>query len=168
MFVRKLTGADYDSFLAMRINMLETSSENYSAGANDWKTASKQQIMAYLLEGEKEAGNFVLGAFQPDLVGMVGFRRETRESVRHKGSIWGLFQKPEGETSAMEEALLKEVVKIVKSYEGFEYIRTVQNATNHTKMKLFLSLGFVQYGLEERSLRVGDCFFDQAYLKLIV
>ena len=168
MIIRKLTGADYDSFLAMRINMLESSSENYSAGVNDWKSASQEQIMAYLLEGEKEAGNFVLGAFQPDLIGMVGFRRETRESVRHKGSIWGLFQKPKGETSAIEEALLKELVKIVKGYEGFEYIRTVQNASNHNKMNLFLSLGFVPYGLEERSLRVGGCFFDQAYLKLIV
>ena len=144
--------------------MLETSSKNYTAGTNDWKNASKEQILAYLVESEGDSDNFVLGAFQNELVGMVGFRRETRTSVRHKGSTWGLYEKSGFLNNEVEEALLKEVIKIVRTYNDFEYIRTVQNASNQIKIDLFQSLGFVQYGLEERSMRVGDQFYGSSRL----
>lgn len=77
-------------------------------------------------------------------------------------------ESPEFKADKVEEALLKEVIKTVKSYDDFEYIRTVRNASNQDKIKMFLSLGFKQYGLEDRSMRVGDKYFDQAYLKIVV
>ena len=93
-FIRKILSSDYDAFLAMRISMLESSTENYTDGASDWKSATKEQVMSNLKESEEGTDNFVLGAFQNNiLVGMVGFRRETRASVRHKGSTWGLFER---------------------------------------------------------------------------
>jgi hypothetical protein len=166
--LRKLVTSDYDAFLAMRLGMLETSTKNYTAGLHDWKNASREQVMHYLLEGENGSDNFVLGAFHEELVGMVGFRRESRAATRHKGSTWGLFEKAGLEEHEIEKTLLQEVIRTVRSYDGFEYIRSVQNASNLKKLELFLSLGFKQYGLEERSMRVDDDFFDQAYLKLVV
>lgn len=166
--IRKLVSSDYEVFYAMRLNMLESSTENYTAGLGDWKNASKEQILSYLKESEGASGNFVLGAFKDEMVGMVGFRRETRAAVHHKGSIWGLFENPKFKDDKIEEALLKEVIKTVKSYEDFEYIRTVQNTASQDKIKMFLSLGFKQYGLEDRSMRVGEKYFDQAYLKIVV
>jgi hypothetical protein len=166
--IRKLLSADYEKFYAMRMKMLESSSENYTAGLSDWKNASKEQIVSYLHEGEGASENFVLGAFKEDLIGMVGFRRETREAVRHKGSTWGLFEDPGFKHLKIEEALLRGVIEIVKGYPDFEYVRTVQNASNLNKLEAFSNLGFKQYGLEERSMRVGDKYFDQVYLKLEV
>lgn len=163
--IRKLISADYDNFYSMRLKMLESSTANYTAGLSDWKNASKEQIISYLHEGENGSDNFVLGAFNESLVGMVGFRRETREAVRHKGSTWGLYENVNVEHLNVEESLLKKVIGIVRTYSDFEYIRTVQNAENPKKIDLFLRLGFKQYGLEERSMRVGDKYFDQAYLK---
>lgn len=86
-------------------------------------------------------------------------------------SLWEWLDsdaKPGYKNNEIEEALLKEVIKIVRSYDDFEYIRTVQNASNLNKLNLFLSLGFKQYGLEERSMRVNSQYFDQVYLKLVV
>jgi ribosomal protein S18 acetylase RimI-like enzyme len=166
--IRKLGSSDYDAFYAMRIHMLESSTKNYTAGAGDWKNASKEQVMAYLQESEKGSDNFVLGAFQDELVGMIGFRRETRATIRHKGSIWGFFVNPKFEEDEVEEALLKEVIKVVSTYDDFEYIRTVQNTSSQEKLAMFLSVGFKQYGLEERSMKVGDEYFDQTYLKFVI
>ncbi|MGZ3713431.1 MAG: GNAT family N-acetyltransferase [Bdellovibrionota bacterium] len=166
--IRKLLSADYEDFYAMRIKMLESSTENYTAGLSDWKNASKEQIISYLHESEGPSDNFVLGAFSERLVGMVGFRRETREALRHKGSTWGLFEDPNFKHLNIEAALLKQVIEIVKGYPDFEYIRTVQNATNLSKLELFSRLGFTEYGREERSMRVGDQYFDQVYLKRVI
>ncbi len=140
--IRKLTSADYDDFYSMRLKMLESNSANYTAGLSDWKNASKEQIISYLREGESGSDNFVLGAFKEGLVGMVGFRRETREAVRHKGSTWGLFEDVNYEHLNVEQALLRKVIEIVRTYSDFEYIRTVQNAENLRKLDLFLKLGF--------------------------
>ena len=163
--IRKLISADYDDFYSMRLKMLESSATNYTAGLSDWKNASKEQIISYLQEGETGSDNFVLGAFDVGLIGMAGFRRETREAVRHKGSTWGLFEAVNVEHLNVEESLLKKVIEIVRTYSDFEYIRTVQNAENLKKLDLFLKVGFKQYGLEERSMRVGDKYFNQVYLK---
>ncbi|MDD4975054.1 MAG: hypothetical protein PHY93_11920 [Bacteriovorax sp.] len=167
--IRKLISSDYDDFYNMRIGMLESSTKDYTAGSSDWKNASKEQVMAYLRESEEASDNFVLGAFlQNSLVGMVGFRRETRAAVLHKGSTWGLFEKSEFKDNEIEKTLLNEVIKIVRGYDDFEYIRTVQNASNLEKLNLFFGLGFKQYGHEERSMRVEEKYFDQVYLKLVV
>lgn len=164
MQLRKLVTSDYESFLAMRLKMLESSSENYSAGLSDWQNASQEQIMAFLKEGEDASDNFVLGAFsQENLNGMAGFRRETRASLRHKGNTWGLYQIS---GSDAEELLLREIIRIVSAYPEFKYIRSVQNASNAEKLELFHRVGFRQYGLEEKSLKIGERFFDHVYLKL--
>jgi len=169
VIIRKLLGSDYDSFHTMRIGMLELNARDYTAGASDWRNASQEQIMSYLRENEEGSDNFVLGAFRDgELVGMLGFRRETRATVRHKGSTWGLFAKPGLENVEVEKLLLAEAIKTVRSYADFEYIRTVQNVSNIEKIDLFLALGFKKYGLEERSMRVGQQYFDQVYLKLVV
>jgi ribosomal protein S18 acetylase RimI-like enzyme len=166
--IRKLISSDYEIFYNMRIKMLESSSQNYTAGLHDWKNASKEQIVAFLKESEGPSDNFVLGAFSGELVGMVGFRSEVRESLRHKGNTWGLFEDSNFQQLNIEEALLKAVIESTRTYSDFEYIRTVQNASSYDKLKLFLSFGFKEYGREERSLRVGEKYYDQVYLKLIV
>ena len=101
-----------------------------------------------------------------DLVGMVGFRREAKKILRHKGSPWGLYEVPNLESYDVEETLLKEMIKAVRLYEDFDYVRTVQNAENIKKINLFEKLGFRQYGREERSMKIGEEYFDQVTLRL--
>ncbi len=167
MKIKKLLTSDYDAFYSMRVKMLETKSERYTAGANDWKNASKEQVMMFLKESENGEDNFVLGAFNNGImVGMLGFRREKRESINHKGSFWGLFELTQGNPAyEIESKLIQEAIAIVSKYEGFKYIRTVQNTNKKQKLEIFKNHGFTEYGLEKDSIKANGQFYDQVYMK---
>jgi ribosomal protein S18 acetylase RimI-like enzyme len=61
-------------------------------------------------------------------------------------------------------ALLRQVVE--EARRAYEEIYLSVVTSNMTAMKLYAALGFVQYGLERRALKVGEQYFDEALMAL--
>ncbi|MDP8220788.1 MAG: GNAT family N-acetyltransferase [Candidatus Stygibacter frigidus] len=109
MDIRKLSINDYDSFRSLRQCHLETDPQSVSTSAKDWRSAPREKIEALLIYNGMRTDDFILGAFSDEkLLGMIGFKRETRKpSTMHKGMFWGFFVRPERRNKGIGKALVE-------------------------------------------------------------
>ena len=163
--VRPLTPADAAAFAALRLLGLERHPEAFGSSADAWRGASPEQVAALFASDAGAAERFVLGAFADgQLVGVLGFRREARPAVRHKGSLWGLFVHPDHRRGGRGTALLTKALALAATYEGLRYVRAVVTVASVAALHLLEQGGFVRYGREPGGLLVGDTAHDQVFL----
>lgn len=163
--IRQLVASDSDSYYQLRLSGLELHPQAFGTGADDWRKATGEQVRS-LLAGSS-ADDFVLGAFQGGaLAGAIGLKREYKYAAHHKGTIWGLFVAPERRRASLGTQLLSQLVEVVKERGEIEYLRALVTSTELAALQLFKSLGFSEYGLERRGIKVGAEHFDQVYLRL--
>ena len=162
--IRKLTTSDHEAFRAIRLLGLELEPVAFATMASAWRAASRERTLAPLEVSESDAPSLVLGSFEGDeLVGMVGFRREARTSLDHKGSVWGLFVVPDHRRRGIAQSLLDEVIAEATRL-GLRYLRLVTATSSVAAVKLFESVGFEPYGLESGSIKDGDRYFDHVFM----
>ncbi|MGI8855840.1 MAG: GNAT family N-acetyltransferase, partial [Thermomicrobiales bacterium] len=111
---------------------------------------------------------FVLGAWAPELVGTVGFFRQSGQKARHKGMIWGMYVAPEARGQGLGRALLAETLARAAAVPGIELIQLNVVTTNTAAHALYLSLGFTVYGTERHALKLGDRYVDEELMALTV
>jgi len=111
--------------------------------------------------------NYILGAFERQsgkLVGMVGFRRESRIKMRHKSFIWGMYVSPEHRRNGLGRKLVNEVLQRAKGLDGLEQVRLFVLTINNEARLLYLSLGFLVYGYEKNALKYNGNHYDEEYM----
>lgn len=114
-----------------------------------------------------DAENFIVGLFEHgELAGMAGFYRQKHTKFRHKGAIWGVYVRPESRGKGAAKAMLIELIRCAKKIPGLEQILLVVAATQDKARKLYESLGFRKYGMEPRSLKIGDEYVDDELMVL--
>ena len=111
--------------------------------------------------------DFTLGAYREgELVGMVGFFREQREKMRHKGTIWGMFVPSEEQGKGIGRALLTEAVERARLVPGLEQVGLAVVTPNRRARGLYASLGFETYGVEPNALVVDGEHLDEEFMVL--
>ena len=164
--IRRLTREDTERFSRLRLLGLELHPQAFSTGADAWRVATREHVGALLEPGDPPDDRFVLGAWEGDnLVGLIGFKRERRRYVSHKGSLWGLFVHPDHRRRGVGTALLETALREARRGDGLEYIRLMATTTSEDAMRLFEAHGFVSYGVEEGGLCVEGVAFDQTFLR---
>ena len=164
--IRCLTPGDAHAFFRLRLLGLELHPEAFATSADAWREATPEQVEAALTSEGPARGRFVLGAFVADeLVGLLGFRRERRPSVQHKGSLWGFFVHPDHRRRGLGTGLLRAALDEVAALGGVSYVRLVLTAGADDAARVFRAQGFKRYGRELGGLRSGDVFFDQEFMR---
>ena len=105
------------------------------------------------------AGAVFVAEIEGLVVGMVGFRQEEREKLRHKGVIWGVFVRPEARGRGVAEAIVRAALAYAR--EKVEQAHLVVVRGNDSAHGLYARLGFTEYGIEPRALRMGAEYFDE-------
>ena len=103
-----------------------------------------------------------------ELIGMVGFRRERRERVRHKGGIWGMYITAEAQGQGLGRELMREAIAIASAMPGLEQINLGVISGNESARGLYLSLGFESYGLERRAIVIDGEYHDDEVMQLFL
>lgn len=161
--IRRLRADDQVAYAALRLRGLELHPEAYGTGAADWKAGTAEQVRRSLEGGPDDV---VLGAFADGvLVGLVGLKREPKQSVRHKGTIWGFFVDPAHRRAGHGRALVQQLVEAARGL-GLVYVRALVTTTSVAALALFEAAGFTRYGLEQGGIEVAGQRHDQAYLRL--
>ena len=111
-------------------------------------------------------GGFVLGAFDNDLLGIVGLARHPGIKVRHKATIWGVYVVPEARGRGIARLLLENLLNRCQTVDGLEDVVLSVVTTNASAKKLYQSLGFEIYGLEKRALKVAGKYNDEELMAL--
>lgn len=106
----------------------------------------------------------VWGAFDGETcVGMAGFEREGSIRKRHKGTLRGMYVAPEARGLGAGEALVQAVLEHAAGV-GVQTVLLTVKAVNLSARRLYERMGFAAYGVEPRSLHIGDDYFDDVLM----
>jgi RimJ/RimL family protein N-acetyltransferase len=165
MEIRILTEADVAIYRPLRLRAVREEPHAFGSSYED-SLARPIEEMARRLRPDPATGSQTLGAFDPDLVGMVGLLRESGTKMQHKAMIWGMYTTPEVRGRGVGKALFTAILAHARTVPGLEQVHLTVTTVNPVAQALYEAFGFRTYGVEPRSLKLGDNYLDEALMVL--
>ena len=167
MNVRILQGSDARLYQELRLSALITNPEAFGSTYESEVKFSLETVIERLVPAK---GKFVLGAFDGNglLVGIVTFVRENNLKFAHKGNVFGMYVAPEGRGRGIGKLLMVELISKAKTCDGLEQINLTVVSENDSAKKLYRSLEFEVYGVEQNALKYRGQYSDEDLMVLKV
>ena len=152
--IRRLLTADAQAFRDLRLEALQTYPDAFGS---TYETETSRPLSYFVERLEK---NVILGGFDhTELVGMIGFYRQSGPKDQHKGVIWGMYVKPRWQGGGLASALLNAIIDLGKMQ--VEQVHLTVVTTNQRAIRFYQALGFRGYGIEKNALKSGERYFDE-------
>lgn len=140
--------------------------EGFRTNPEAFGSSYEESVETPISEVEKiinDENNYILGAFTENhqLVGIMGFRREQRKKLNHKGTIWGVYVLKDHRRKGIANELLKELLNRTKEMEGLKQINLCVVTSNNAAVELYKKFGFQSYGVEKNALIYNDQGYDE-------
>ena len=159
--IRRLTAEDAEAYRELRLEGLSRHPGAFGASYADDARCSLSDWRARLATG----GTF--GAFRDgSLLGTAGLLRHDAEKTRHKAVLVGVYVRDGARGTGLGRALVEAV--IAEARGEFEQILASVGADNEAARRLYEDLGFRSWGLQPRSLKVGERYVDEVELVLFL
>ena len=97
-------------------------------------------------------------------MGIAGLRIHEGEKERHKGLLWGMYVRPDARKAGVGRQLVEAVIDHAR--DRVEVIQLSVVSGNERARRLYASLGFVEYGLEKKSLKQDGHYYDEILMAL--
>ena len=167
--IRELTGDDADDFRNLRLRALKEHPDAFGSSYEAESTTPIEAAAERLRRNAESQDAFTLGAYRGnDLVGMVGFFQESRDKMRHRGTIWGMYVPAEEQGKGIGRALLARAIELARRLPGLEQIELAVVTRNRRARGLYASLGFETWGTEPRALLLDGEYLDEEHMALLL
>lgn len=167
MIIRQLTETDAQVFHAFRLRSLRESPHAFTNSYEEYSRQAIERTAQRFRDQVASNVDFTLGAFEDEqLIGMVGFYRETALKLRHKGNIVSMYVQPEYRSRGIARALLTEAIARARRMPDLTQLLLGVVVTQTTAKRLYESLGFTMYGREPHAVKIGEDYFDEEFMLL--
>lgn len=164
--IRLLTPADTAAFRALRLRAILDSPSSFSSSREDELARTPEEHAQRIAGGPLHRA---FGAFDGErLVGFAGLRREPLRQLWHKAVLWGVFVDAPQRGRGVARRLVNACIEQAETDPAVMQVHLCVNAENNAALRLYESLGFIAYGTEPRSMRVGELFYDEHHLALLL
>ena len=162
--IRTLAPSDVEAYREIRLEGLRDSPEAFSS---DYGENARFPLETFAQRIAAERDRWVLGAFDRDaLVGVAGYMRHQGAKVNHRAMVWGMYVTPRVRGRGIGAELLGRLIAQARSEPGLEQLALSVTVGNASARKLYARVGFVGCGIEPRTIRVGDRWFDEEHMTL--
>src|SRR5689334_5004500 len=124
--IRILTPADATEFKALRLQALQAHPEAFGEAAHEFEARTLDEISERMGDGKS---SFVIGAFNPELCGTVGFFRQKGAKDEHKGLIWGVYVADSVRGQGIARKLMIDAIERARKIPGLEDLHLTCLAT---------------------------------------
>ncbi len=163
---RPLTVAEAEAFRNLRLYALQESPAAFSSAYEDELSRPLTHTIERL-KNQQQPNNCIFGTFEDDLlIGMAGFFQHEAIKLRHKSIIWGVYVHPDRRRQGIARHLMTTIIEQAKGLPAVKQIHIAVINENTAAKSLYVSLGFVEWGIEPRALLVNGIFYNEAYLTL--
>jgi len=159
--IQKLAAHHAEAFRTLRREGLE-------CHPCEFGTAPEEEAMLTLTDIEQrlEDGH-IYGAFlDGELAAIAGFRRFQRIKKQHKAELFGVYVGKDARGKGLGEAVVRQVIAVARG--DVEQLLATVASLNHPAKALYAKLGFTIFGHEPRGQKVGEQYFDQDHLVLML
>jgi ribosomal protein S18 acetylase RimI-like enzyme len=159
--IRPVTRAEAAAWRELRLEALKN---HPAAFMSSYEEAVKRDLRSFAERIPQPGGDDVLfGVYVGGMLGgCAGFGREPGAKEKHKGFMWGVYLRPALRGRGIGEALIGRLIDHAR--EHVSLLRCSVTVENASAAGLYRRLGFVQYGIEPRSLRYDGRDYDEALL----
>lgn len=117
------------------------------------------------LAGGEGASNVVFGAFVDDvLAGVAGLAFDTREKVRHKATLFGMYVPERHARRGVGRSLVRAALDVARAHPGALVVQLTVTEGNAPARRLYESCGFVAFGVEPMAVRAGRSFLSKVHM----
>jgi len=161
--IRAVTRAEAEAWRTLRLEMLRDEPLAFSSSIED----QIDRDLSFFEHRIPTGGVDVLFGVYVDgeLCGSAGFSQEQDLKLRHKGVMWSVYLRPHLRGSGVAEALVRRVIEHARRYVA--QLLCAVSADNPRARRLYERLGFRQYGVEPRALRIDGEDHDEVLLVII-
>ena len=158
--VRRLETSDVATYRELRLEGLKAHPEAF---ASSWEYEGEQPVSLWV---ERLETNAVFGGWvnSSSLVGVAGMRVQNAIKLRHKGVLWGMYVRLEARGTGLAAALVQRVIEHARTVVEDLCLTVV--ASNAAARRLYSSVGFKEYGLERRALKIDGKYYDEVLMAL--
>ncbi len=157
--VRRLSTSEAEIFRAIRLEALQAHPAAFAASLE----IEREKPLSFF--AESLGANAIFAAWRgEEMLGIAGYWREATPKHAHKGGLWTMYVRKEARGSGVADLLVEAVVRHAKG--EVESLHLGVGVHNEPAQRLYRRHGFVEYGREERALKVGDVYFDELMMRL--
>jgi GNAT superfamily N-acetyltransferase len=161
LMLRPLTENDAKAFQTIRVRAL---TEPFGMDVETQQQKSLETVVQELAASSEES--YWLGAFDPELIGILIFARYQGSKLRHRAILGGMYVLPEARKHGVGKALLAETIKRAESLVGLEDVTLAVTVGNEVARTLYLSVGFKPIMLDPHFIKVDKQFYDIEWMML--
>ena len=105
-----------------------------------------------------------MGAFEgAEILGVSGLRANQGPKESHKGTLVGMYVRPQARNRGVGRRLVEAVIEVARR-RGVELLQLAVVSDNEPARRLYARLGFVEYGIEKKSLKQGGRYTDEVLM----
>jgi ribosomal protein S18 acetylase RimI-like enzyme len=119
-----------------------------------------QKVLLWLFPIRTQFSN--VGFREMKLVAIAGFAIQQGQKEAHKGSLWGMYVRPDSRGIGIGRQLVEAVFDLAR--QRVELIQLAVVRDNEQARRLYTSLGFVDYGLERNALKQDGRYYDEVLM----
>ena len=117
------------------------------------------------LSQDTEAVELVVGSFRNhELVGVAGLSFESREKVRHKATLFGMYVPSRARGHGVGAKLVLAALAEARLRPGIRLVQLTVTHGNRSAEALYKKYGFVQFGLEPLAVAIGNEFVSKVHM----
>lgn len=160
--VRVLTSQDVESYRVVRHTVLSSDPVAFVTTAAEFAARDVAGIAAQIIPTEQAVtfGAFLAG----ELGGILSLARETRPSIRHRASIYGVGVLKEARGQSAGNALMQAAIQHAEQWEGLTSLHLAVVETQHTARQLYERHGFKVWGMQPDAVRHAGQSYAEHWL----
>ncbi len=164
--IRQVVEDDAEAYRELRLHLLQVSPDSYGSTYEESVVRPIEHTAERLRVQRDPDLGITLGAFMPELVGMVTLLRSDGAKSRHKATVYGMGVAEEYRGQGIGKALMAATIAHARTMPDLEQVLLTVTLPNPAALRLYQSLGFVTYGIDRKGLKLGDRYWDEEQMIL--
>ena len=141
---------DVDSFVALRRLALKTDPDAFPWQPDEDPSSKSEAVRERMSNANPSDGPFMIGAFDPGLIGVVGVIRVSEDIA----SLWGMYVHPDWRRRGIGCMLLQEIQQLARGLPGVKQVVLSVAQSEEPAIRLYCSAGFLKKGEDQGSLHM--------------